>query len=178
MPSLSLLHTVLQTSERPRLWAAIIMFWQQTFTNRWSGQQNFNMGAVVGMILLFPADPLLCGGLVYQQETERGDQLEIRCPIRSNHHPGRAILPLLCSALSITLAMLLFFAVALFASLIKLWPYNLTFTLDNYNLAEAGSGSGLTAFRNSILISLISAFLGTFITFVGAYMMRRRSRNS
>lgn len=69
--------------------------------------------------------------------------------------------------------MILFFAVALFASLIKLWPYNLTFTLDNYNLSEAGSGSGLTAFKNSILISLISAFLGTLITFIGAYIIEK-----
>ena len=67
----------------------------------------------------------------------------------------------------------MFFAVALFASLIKLRPYNLTFTLDNYNLSEAGSGSGLTAFKNSILISLISAFLGTLITFIGAYIIEK-----
>ncbi len=135
------------------------------------GQQNFNMGAVVGMILLFPA--IL--SFVVDWFTNKKQSAAINSksvPYQIKPHPASDFAATLFCII-VTLAMLLFFAVALFASLIKLWPYNLTFTLDNYNLAEAGSGSGLTAFRNSILISLISAFLGTFITFVGAYMIEK-----
>lgn len=135
------------------------------------GQQSFNMGAVVGMILLFPA--IL--SFVVDWFTNKKQSAAINSksvPYQIKPHPASDFAATLFCII-VTLAMLLFFAVALFASLIKLWPYNLTFTLDNYNLAEAGSGSGLTAFRNSILISLISAFLGTFITFVGAYMIEK-----
>ena len=68
-------------------------------------------------------------------------------------------------------AMILFFAVALFASLIKLWPYNLTFTLSNYDLTAVAAGNGGVAFKNSIMISLLTAFLGTILTFTGAYLI-------
>lgn len=67
--------------------------------------------------------------------------------------------------------MLLFFFVAFFASVIRLWPYDLTFTLSNYDLTKAASGEGFQAFKNSVLISVISAFLGTVVSFVGAYMI-------
>lgn len=138
------------------------------------GQQNFNMGAVVGIILLFPA--IL--SFIVDRFTNAKQNASINAksvPYRIKpHRKSDLAATLFCSIVAI--AMLLFFAVALFASLIKLWPYNLTFTLDNYDLTSAGAGNGLLAFKNSILISLITACIGTVITFIGAYMIDKTQR--
>ncbi len=135
------------------------------------GQQNFNMGAVVGIILLFPAIlSFIVDWFTNKKQSAAINSKSVPYQIKP-HRASDIAATVFC--IIVALAMILFFAVALFASLIKLWPYNLTFTLDNYNLSEAGSGSGLTAFKNSILISLISAFLGTLITFIGAYIIEK-----
>lgn len=138
------------------------------------GQQNFNMGAVVGIILLFPA--IL--SFIVDRFTNAKQNASINAksvPYRIKpHRKSDLAATMFCSVVAI--AMLLFFAVALFASLIKLWPYNLTFTLDNYDLTSAGAGNGLLAFKNSILISLITACIGTVITFIGAYMIDKTQR--
>ena len=138
------------------------------------GQQNFNMGAVVGIILLFPAVlSFAVDRITNKKQNAAISAKSIPYQIKP-HRPSDMAATIFC--LVITLAMLLFFAVALFASLIKFWPYNLTFTLSNYDLGQISSGSGTTAFKNSIIIALISAFLGTFITFLGAYLIEKNQK--
>lgn len=133
------------------------------------GQQNFNMGAVVGIILLFPA--LL--SFVVDRITSQKQSAAISAksvPYQIKPHKASDIgATVFCVV--IAGAMILFFAVALFASLIKLWPYNLTFTLSNYDLTAVAAGNGSVAFKNSIMISLLTAFLGTVVTFMGAYLI-------
>lgn len=134
------------------------------------GQQNFNMGAVVGIIMLFPAVLSFAVDRITNQKQSASISAK-SVPYRIKPHRASDVLATLFCVL-IAGGMLLFFAVALFASLIKLWPYNLTFTLDNYNLTKTvAAGNGGEAFRNSVLISLISAFLGTVLTFLGAYLV-------
>lgn len=138
------------------------------------GQQNFNMGAVVGIILLFPAIlSFAVDRITNKKQNAAISAKSIPYQIKP-HRPSDLAATIFC--LVITLAMLLFFAVALFASLIKFWPYNLTFTLSNYDLSKISSGNGTTAFKNSILIALISAFLGTFVTFLGAYLIEKNQK--
>lgn len=138
------------------------------------GQQNFNMGAVVGIILLFPAIlSFAVDRIINKKQNAAISAKSIPYQIKP-HRPSDMAATIFC--LVITLAMLLFFAVALFASLIKFWPYNLTFTLSNYDLSKISSGNGITAFKNSILIAFISAFLGTFVTFLGAYLIEKNQK--
>lgn len=135
------------------------------------GQQNFNMGAVVGIILLFPA----VLSFVVDRITSRKQSAAITAksvPYVIRAHRATDILATIF-CYGIAFGLLLFFAVALFASLIKLWPYNLTLTLSNYDLSRVASGDGLKAFRNSVVISLISAALGTLVTFLAAYLIER-----
>lgn len=138
------------------------------------GQQNFNMGAVVGIILLFPAVLSFAVDRVTNKKQSAAISAK-SVPYQIKPHRGSDMAATVFCLL-ITIAMLLFFAVALFASVIKLWPYNLTFTLSNYDLSKVSSGNGFTAFKNSILISLISAFLGTCITFMGAYLIEKNKK--
>lgn len=138
------------------------------------GQQNFNIGAVVGIILLFPA----VLSFVVDRITSRKQSAAISAksvPYQIKPHKiTDFVATIFCSIVAI--AMILFFAVALFASLIKLWPYNLTLTLSNYDLSHVSAGNGVIGFRNSVLISLMTAFLGTILTFVGAYMIEKNYR--
>lgn len=135
------------------------------------GQQNFNMGAVVGIIMLLPA--LLSFAVDRLTNAKQSAAISAKAvPYQIKPHRKSDILAtVFCSV--IAGGMLLFFAVALFASLIKFWPYNLTFTLENYDLSTAGIGNGSQAFRNSLVVALVTATLGTLITFVGAYMIEK-----
>lgn len=138
------------------------------------GQQNFNMGAVVGIILLFPA----VLSFAVDRITNRKQNAAINSksvPYQVKPHRTSDIAASVFCVI-VAVAMLLFFAVASFASIIRLWPYDLTFTLENYNLTKVGSGNGMTAFGNSVLISFLVAFIGTFITFLGAYLIEKNKK--
>lgn len=135
------------------------------------GQQNFNMGAVVGIVLLFPAVLSFAVDRITNKRQNAAISSKAVPYVIKPHRASDVLATIFCSL--IALAMLLFFAVALFASLIKLWPYNLSFTLDNYDMTRVASGDGLQAYKNSILIALISAVLGTVITFMGAYLIEK-----
>lgn len=108
------------------------------------GQQNFNMGAVVGIILLFPGSIIFCGRSLYQQKQNAAISAK-SVPYQIKPHKITDIAAtVFCSIVAV--AMILFFAVALFASLIKLWPYNLTLTLSNYDLSHVSAGKVLSGF--------------------------------
>lgn len=133
------------------------------------GQQNFNMGAVVGIILLFPAVlSFIVDRITSQKQSAAISAKSVPYQIKPHKASdiGAAVFCVVIAG-----AMILFFAVALFASLIKLWPYNLTFTLSNYDLTAVAAGNGGVAFKNSIMISLLTDFLGTILTFTGAYLI-------
>jgi len=66
-------------------------------------------------------------------------------------------------------------AVSAYASLIKFWPYNLSLTLDNYQF-DLMDGGGWEAYRNSIVMAVWTAVLGTLIIFTGAYLIEKSQR--
>jgi iron(III) transport system permease protein len=61
---------------------------------------------------------------------------------------------------------------ALWASLIKFWPYNLELTLANYDF-DVMDGGGWEAYGNSIRLAFYTAFFGTIIIFSGAYLVEK-----
>jgi iron(III) transport system permease protein len=68
--------------------------------------------------------------------------------------------------------MLAMIGMAAFASIATYWPYNLKPTLKHYTMglvdAEVGS-----AFVNSLTLAAGTAFFGTIVVFVGAYMLEK-----
>lgn len=138
------------------------------------GQQNFNMGAVVGIILLFPAVlSFVVDRVTSKKQSSAISSKAVPYQIKK-HLPSDLAATAFCVVL--TAAMILFFAVALFASVITLWPYNLTFTLKNYDLTNVASGLGGTAFGNSVKIAAVTAVFGTIVTFIGAYMIEKNRK--
>jgi iron(III) transport system permease protein len=68
-------------------------------------------------------------------------------------------------------AVLVFLTIIL-ASFVKVWPYDFSFTLKNYDFNAFGGG-GYAAYWNSIQMSLYTAIFGTIAVFTGAYLVEK-----
>jgi iron(III) transport system permease protein len=132
------------------------------------GQQNFEMGAVVSVLLLVPAVlAFVVDRLVQRRQvallSARAVPLEPRPALRFD-----LVMLLSCTAIGTYLVAIV--AVSQFAALVKFFPYNLSLTLSHYDFASKGIG-GWEAYRNSIRMALGVALIGTVVVFVGAYMV-------
>ena len=58
-----------------------------------------------------------------------------------------------------------------FAS-VKVWPYNMSFTFEHFNFSSL-TGDGLEAFKNSVIVSAVTAVIGAILTFVFAYAIEK-----
>jgi iron(III) transport system permease protein len=137
------------------------------------GQQNFTMGAVVSVMLLVPTVIAFAVDRLVQRK-----QVAIiaakSVPLVPKPSRLRDGLFLgFCSM--ITLLILGFYCTAFFASLAKVWPYDLSLGFWHYDFDRVGGG-GYASFFNSIRMSLYSAVLGTVITFMGAYLIEKSRR--
>ncbi|MFJ9499180.1 ABC transporter permease subunit [Brevibacillus centrosporus] len=68
--------------------------------------------------------------------------------------------------------LLLLMATVVLASFIKVWPYDLSFGLQHYDFSNV-AGEGMGPLWNSILVALITAVIGTAVTFVTAYVIEK-----
>jgi iron(III) transport system permease protein len=134
------------------------------------GQQNFSMGAVVGLVLLLPA----VVAFVIDHVVQRKQQALLTArsvPYQAKPAPARDIALFLAVA---TISALLLFVVgmAAYGSLVKFWPYNLSLTLYHYTYGfeEAGIEH---AYWNSLTLAAWCAIVGAAITFAGAYWLEK-----
>ncbi|MEC0089065.1 putative 2-aminoethylphosphonate ABC transporter permease subunit [Paenibacillus macquariensis] len=134
------------------------------------GQQNMSMGATVGILLTIPA--------IIAFAVDRFVDRKQRSMLSSKSTPykipdGRlrdGLYHVFCWVISI--AILIPLITTLFASLIKVWPYNLHFSLKHFDFSNV-AGSGLEPFYNSLKVSFITAIVGTIVTFVFAYLIEK-----
>jgi iron(III) transport system permease protein len=68
--------------------------------------------------------------------------------------------------------MLAVVGMALFASFVKFWPYDLSFSLRHYAFGLV-DGEVNVAMKNSVVLALWTATAGTAIVFCGAYLMEK-----
>jgi iron(III) transport system permease protein len=134
------------------------------------GQQNFQMGAVVSVILLLPAVIAFAVDRIVQKKQTA--LLSARAvPYTPKPSRGRDLAMLVyCSFVALLILAML--AMAQYAALVKFWPYNLSLSLKNYNF-DVMDGGGWGAYYNSIRMSLYAAAVGTVIVFFGAYLMEK-----
>ncbi|MCR8726217.1 putative 2-aminoethylphosphonate ABC transporter permease subunit [Frigidibacter sp. ROC022] len=134
------------------------------------GQQNFEMGAVVSVVLLVPA--VLAFIVDRQVQKKQVSLLSARSvPFQPRPNPRKDRLALLwCLIVAVFIAGII--AVCQFAALIKFWPYDLSLSLKNYAF-DRMDGGGWAAYRNSIRLALLTAGIGTTIIFIGAYMVEK-----
>ncbi|MEE4356903.1 MAG: putative 2-aminoethylphosphonate ABC transporter permease subunit, partial [Desulfococcaceae bacterium] len=134
------------------------------------GQQNFVMGAVVSVVLLIPTVIAFAADRIAQRK--QVSMIAARSvPLISEADKVKDRLFLgYCSLMAFLI--IAFFATALFASLVKIWPYDLSLSLHHYNFRRMGGG-GYASFFNSIRMSFYSALAGTAITFASAYLVEK-----
>ncbi|ABS21376.1 putative 2-aminoethylphosphonate ABC transporter permease subunit [Bacillus cytotoxicus] len=134
------------------------------------GQQNMPMGATVGMILLLPA----IFAFMVDRITHRKQETFLSSkavPYRITPNKTRDIISFMYCTVITLMIILLFVAVGVAAS-VKVWPYNMTFTLEHFNFSSL-TGDGIEAFKNSVIVSCITAVIGAIVTFVFAYIIEK-----
>jgi len=134
------------------------------------GQQNFEMGAVVGMILLLPAAfAFIADRLVQRRQVAALSARAVPLMPKPQHGVDVAYF-CICTAISVFLVGLL--GVAAYASLVKFWPYDLSLSLANYDFT-AVDPDGWRAYFNSIEMATWTAVIGSTVIFTGAYLVEK-----
>ncbi|HCH5586764.1 TPA: putative 2-aminoethylphosphonate ABC transporter permease subunit [Vibrio parahaemolyticus] len=134
------------------------------------GQQNFAMGAVTSIMLLFPA--VMAFGADRWVQKKQKSLFDTRSvpyqPEPNNTRDGLCFV--YCSLISV--AVLAVLGMAVYGSLVTFWPWNKALTLNNYNFAEM-STYGWSPFFNSLTLAGWTALIGTAVIFVGAYCIEK-----
>jgi iron(III) transport system permease protein len=134
------------------------------------GQQDFPKGAVVALFLLAPA--LLTFGVDRVVQRKQTSMLTARAvPYAPKPSRGYDIVMTAYCAV-VALLMLAVLGMAIFASFVKFWPYDLSFGLHHYIYGIVDGGVNV-AFFNSLKLAFGTAIAGTAIVFVGAYLMEK-----
>jgi len=134
------------------------------------GQQNFEMGAVVSVVLLIPAlFAFTIDRIVQKRQVALLTARSVPYSPKVDKGFDRICLAY-CSLIAVFIIGIL--AVCQFAALIKFWPYDLSLSLKNYAF-DLMDGGGWDSYRNSIRLAFLTAFFGTLIVFTGAYMVEK-----
>ncbi|HHG2231795.1 TPA: putative 2-aminoethylphosphonate ABC transporter permease subunit [Vibrio parahaemolyticus] len=134
------------------------------------GQQNFAMGAVTSIMLLFPA-VMAFGADRWVQKKQKSLFDTRSVPYQPEPNKARdSICLVYCSIISIVVLAVL--GMAVYGSLVTFWPWNKALTLNNYNFAEM-STYGWSPFFNSLTLAGWTALIGTAVIFVGAYCIEK-----
>ena len=133
------------------------------------GMQNFQMGAVISMVLLIPAMVAF-----FIDRYSRKKQISLLTSRSVVFKPKKnfkvdMIMLSFCSALA--LIIILMIGMAQYGAIVKFWPYNLNLTIKHYNFQVAGLG--WNSFYNSVRLAFFAALFGTIIIFVGSYLIEK-----
>ncbi len=134
------------------------------------GQHDFQKGAVVAIFLLAPA--LLTFVVDRFVQRKQTSMLTARAvPYAPKPQKGfDAAMTAYC--VLVMALMLSVLGMAVFASFVKFWPYDLSFSLRHYVLGLVDMEVG-SAFVNSLTLAFFTATAGTAIVFVGAYLVEK-----
>jgi iron(III) transport system permease protein len=128
------------------------------------------MGATISVFLLAPS--VLAFGIdrmVQRRQTSLVSAKSV--PLQPKRNPPLDWAMFGFCALVVLFAVTVF-ATIILASLVKVWPYNFSLSLKNYDFSSVGGG-GYGAYWNSIRMSLYTAIFGTAIVFIGAYLVEK-----
>jgi len=132
--------------------------------NQVSGQANFSMGAVVGVILLLPAAlAVLAEKWVARRQFSTLSAQSV--PLLPTRAPARDVCWLLYSC-TIALIFLVVVGVVVYASFVRLWPYNLGFTLRHYQFDVQ---NGIEPLWTSLQVAVMTAAMAMVFVTAAAY---------
>ena len=134
------------------------------------GQHNFPMGAVVGLLMLLPA-AIAFGVDRFIRRQQRALLTARSVPYVPRPRRGRDF-GLLLFCCSIAGLMLATYGVAVWASFIRYWPYNMSLTLANYDFANTDP-DGWEPYLNSLKMAGLVAAIGPVLILGGAYLVEK-----
>jgi iron(III) transport system permease protein len=135
------------------------------------GQANFNLGAVVSMVLLFPT-AIAIGMERWITKRQPALVTDKFVPLRVTPRRIFDAVMLICVGLICT-AIITVIGIVIYASLVRLWPYSMVLTLRNY--LEPELQNGFEPLLNSIWMALMTAIMGVSVTTLAAYIVHKTS---
>jgi iron(III) transport system permease protein len=134
------------------------------------GQQDFAKGSVVAILLLLPAVVTFAvDHHVSQRQTAMLTARAVPYAPKPSALRDQLLLAFCVLIAALVLAML---GMAVYASFVTLWPYNLSLSLNNFKLGLVDA-EVLDGFVNSLKMAAATAFFGTFLVFCGAYLLEK-----
>ena len=134
------------------------------------GQQNFQMGAVVSVVLLIPAAIAFAVDRSVQKR-----QVSVlgakSVPYVPKPERGRD-LGALAFCTVVALMILALIGMAQYAALVTFWPYNLELGFGHYDFDRVDD-TGWRAYWNSLELGLWTAIFGTVLVVIGAYLVEK-----
>jgi iron(III) transport system permease protein len=134
------------------------------------GQQNFNKGAVVSLILLIPV--LVAFVVDWTMQGRQQAQFSSRAVPYAPKPKTAFDAAMFVYCLIVCVLLLAILGMAIYTSFIKLWPYDKTFSLRHYTFGLIDGGV-ISSFFNSLKMAFLTAFFGTILIFGGAYLIEK-----
>ena len=138
------------------------------------GQQQFGRGALIGLFLLLPA--LLSFSVDLWLRRRQRDAMSGRAQVYHAQPSYLRDLFFLLLVLLICGVLLGVFGMALYSSLVKFWPYDLSLSLHNYAFSELPGG--WQAYRNSLIMASACALFGSVLVFTGSYLLEKTRQSA
>ena len=134
------------------------------------GQQNFEMGAVVSVVLIIPAViAFIVDRIVQRKQVAILTSRSVVYEPKKNRNFDLTMLAYCCL---ISFFIFTILGMCFFASFVTFWPYNMSLSLDNYQF-DLMDGGGWASYYNSIRLACYTAVFGTIIVFSGAYFVEK-----
>lgn len=139
------------------------------------GQNNMSMGAVVSIILLIPS---VAAFFIDQKiQKKQGVVLNAKSiPYTAKENKARDIFFYIYTIL-ICLFIISIFITIFVSAFSKLWPYDLSFSLNNFKFYDYNGGIEIF-FKNSFILAVLSGIFGTFMTFMSAYLIEKKEKKT
>jgi iron(III) transport system permease protein len=134
------------------------------------GQQNFNKGAVVSLILLVPVFVAFVVDWIMQGRLQ--SQFSARAVPYAPKPKRWFDATMLAFCVVVSLLLLAVLGMAVYTSFIKLWPYDLHFSLRHYTFGLVDAGV-IVSFWNSVKMAVATAVFGTMFIFGCAYLLEK-----
>ncbi|AFL69253.1 putative 2-aminoethylphosphonate ABC transporter permease subunit [Sulfurospirillum barnesii] len=134
------------------------------------GQQNFSLGATIGVLLLIPS--VITFGVDALMQKKQTSILSAKFVV---YKPKKALFfdtTMFLFSLGVIGLLVIILSVSVCASFIKFWPYDLSFVLKHYDF-NAMDGGGWDSYFNSLRLAFWSALFGTMLVFMSAYVVEK-----
>ncbi|XQU71338.1 putative 2-aminoethylphosphonate ABC transporter permease subunit [Cupriavidus sp. H18C1] len=134
------------------------------------GMQDFSQGAVVALMLLVPVLVTYC--IDARVQRRQMAQMSARSVPYVPRRSRRFDLAMAAFCWLVAALMVAVMGMAIYASFVKLWPYNFSLSLNHYRVGLV-EGGVVASYFNSLKLALACALIGPVFIFTTAYLLEK-----